>query len=298
MESSPIMTTASKVTTSNWNNKDGKVTTLDDNSNWEIVFGPFLGEANGNISYLPSIREINSLNKKQFNINTGYGLWIPFTSFELNKSKMVSKTIQLFDGEISYPVGMEYTNELRLTIADDQYKSWRRYFEMCANCAIYNSTLHKRDYYKELEVDGSFRINLAEDKYKAEEKGLSTKIDKSFICPAPYKNITFRCMIYCMTPQKETIDKYDLLLVMKDFSEDRSGDIEPGGSDLTVSFSIVGEHPGGKGMSFIGNAMYDINKSMINIQAEAEKAADKAALALSIVQAGIDGTTNGALDML
>ena len=46
-----------------------------------------------------------------------------------------------------------------------------------------------------------------------------------------------------MTPQLSTITKYDLLLVLKDFSEERSGEIDPSGSDLTVSFSIVGENP-------------------------------------------------------
>lgn len=46
-----------------------------------------------------------------------------------------------------------------------------------------------------------------------------------------------------MTPQKSTVSKYDLLVVIKDFTEERSGEIEGGGTDLTVSFSIVGENP-------------------------------------------------------
>jgi hypothetical protein len=46
-----------------------------------------------------------------------------------------------------------------------------------------------------------------------------------------------------MTPQYSTIQKFDLLLVMKDFSEEYTGDIGDGAGDLTVSFSIVGENP-------------------------------------------------------
>lgn len=300
IESSPIMTSASKVTTTTFNNAVGKVTTLDDNSNWEIVFLPYIGESNGKCSYLPSIREINSLNKKQFGLTTSYGLWIPFISFELNKSKMISKTLQLFDGEISYPVGMEYTNELRLTIADDQYKSWRRYFEMCANCAVYNSTLHDEGYYTTEFTEGEY-ITL-EDKLKSTDE-LKTEIDKTFICPAPYKNITFRCLIYCMTPQKETIDKYDLLLVMKDFSEDRSGDIEPGGSDLTISFSIVGEHPSevdnsGKYQSSWWSSNYYKNKNQRIDQRNLEKALEKKAMGMSILQTGASAAISEALDML
>ena len=58
-----------------------------------------------------------------------------------------------------------------------------------------------------------------------------------------YKNLAFRCIVYVMTPQKSTIRKFDLLLVLKDFSEEYSGDIDSGGTDLTVTFSIVGENP-------------------------------------------------------
>ena len=292
IETSPVMASASKVTTTSFNNKNGKVTTLDDNSNWEIVFGPYIGESNGRVSYLPSIGEIDALNAQQFNLITSYGWWIPITSFELSKSKMVSKTLQLYNGEISYPVGMEYTNELRLTIADDQYKSWRRYFEMCSDCAIYNSTLHDSSYYGSIDDNGNFDLTMG-----GPNASRQTKIDKTFICPAPYKNITFRCLIYCMTPQKETINKYDLLVIMKDFSEERTGDIEAGGSDLTVSFSIVGEHPGNKGTK--NDKVWFTENKMGKLKNDAlEKIQDKAALAISIAQAGLMGATDGALDMI
>ena len=296
IESSPVMSSASKVTTNSFNAKNGKVTTLDDNSNWEILLFPLVDSVlNGGKSYLPSVREINAINSKQFGLLTAYDLWIPITSFELSKSKMVSKTLQLYNGEISYPVGMEYTNELRLTIADDQYKSWRRYFEMCADCAIYNSTLHNKEYYKEMNAFGQVKLEDVEKNYKGDN--IETKIDKTFICPAPYKNITFRCLIYCMTPQKETINKYDLLVVMKDFSEERTGDIEAGGSDLTVSFSIVGEHSGVGGTNTNGKYFTDNKKDKLKNDA-LEKIQDKAALAISIAQAGLMGATDGALDMI
>jgi hypothetical protein len=46
-----------------------------------------------------------------------------------------------------------------------------------------------------------------------------------------------------MTPQYSTINKYNLLLVMKDFAEERTGETDAGGGDLSVTFSIVGENP-------------------------------------------------------
>jgi len=39
------------------------------------------------------------------------------------------------------------------------------------------------------------------------------------------------------------LKKYRLLCVLKDFSEDYVGEIDAGGTDLTVTFSIVGENP-------------------------------------------------------
>jgi hypothetical protein len=70
-----------------------------------------------------------------------------------------------------------------------------------------------------------------------------TAIDKKYQCVAPYKNITFRCTIYSLTPQLSTVSKYDLLVVIKDFVEERSGEIDGDPGDLTVAFSIVGENP-------------------------------------------------------
>ena len=69
-------------------------------------------------------------------------------------------------------------------------------------------------------------------------------IDKNYHLVAPYKNITFRCRILVMTPQLSTINMYDLLLTLRDMSEERSGEIDSSGTDLNIGFSIVGENPG------------------------------------------------------
>ena len=224
LKSSPFITTPDKFTSTGYSNYN--IQTLDTNAFWEIALEPYAGPENGDLNYLPGIHEINIRNIVMHGVNTAYSKWIPFTSFDLQKSKMTSKTLSLYDGEISYPVSMEFTNELRITIADDQYKSWRRYFEECAKAAIYNSEGHTSDYYI-----------LPPDEYSL------TAIDTNNVCIAMYKNICFRCRIYVMTPQYSTIQKFDLLLVMKDFSEEYTGDIGDGAGDLTVSFSIVGENP-------------------------------------------------------
>lgn len=207
LKSSPFITTPDKFTSTGYSNYN--IQTLDTNAFWEIALEPYAGPENGDLNYLPGIHEINIRNIVMHGVNTAYNKWIPFTSFDLQKSKMTSKTLSLYDGEISYPVSMEFTNELRITIADDQYKSWRRYFEECAKAAIYNSEGHTSDYYI-----------LPPDEYSL------TAIDTNNVCIAMYKNICFRCRIYVMTPQYSTIQKFDLLLVMKDFSEEYTGILE------------------------------------------------------------------------
>ena len=271
LRASPYITTAGNVTSGEYNPL--KVQTLDTNQFWEIVFTPFVGTENGNVSYLPPITEINTWNEVYHGVKTGYSTWIPITGFELSKAKLTSKTLPLFDGEISYPISMEFTNEFRLTIADDQFKSWRTYFERCMDASIYNSELHKpgdyKDDYEEIEFSNLSDYEYEENgllgnvvsaakavasKFKKKasslsgglgggKKGKLTAIDKKYQCVAPYKNITFRCTIYSMTPQFSTVSKYDLLLVMKDFVEERSGEIDGEPGDLTVMFSIVGENP-------------------------------------------------------
>lgn len=237
---SPYITTPWKLI------KPGNNATLDNNAYWELIIQPYLEvNENGGYSFLPSIKEINFENMVQHGHNTLYSKWIPISNFELQKSKLVSKSLGLFDGEISYPVSVEYTNELRITVVDDQYKSWRRYFQRCADVSIFFSEAHKEDYYKEKE-----------------SVILPTAIDKSKICAAYYKNIAFNIKIYCMTPQYSTIRKFDLLCVMKDFGDEWMGEIEGGGQDLSISFSVVGENP--------PTNMLDIEKTALQKQQEKE----------------------------
>ena len=55
------------------------------------------------------------------------------------------------------------------------------------------------------------------------------------------RRITFLISVYVMTPQYFTARAFYLLCVLKDFSEDYTGEVDSGGADLNVSFSIVGE---------------------------------------------------------
>jgi len=222
LEKSPYITTAGKV------NK-GISRTLDSNMYWEVLMEPWVNDGsivyeaiNGGYSFLPSPREINTINLVEHGAKTEYNKWIPLSGFELQKSKLTTKSLGLFDGEINYPVTSEYTNEFRMTIVDDQWKSWKHYFQKCADVAVYNSEAHTGDYY--------FEINP-----------IPTAVDKETVCAAFYKNITFLISVYIMTPQFFTARAFYLLCVLKDFSEDYTGEVDSGGSDLNVSFSIVGE---------------------------------------------------------
>ena len=273
LKTSPYLTTASNITST----ENGyKVMTLDSNAHWEVILEPYAGALNGGYTFLPLIEEIEIRNNRLHNVSTGYSRWIPISSFELQKEKMTTKSLGLFDGEITYPISIEFTNEFRLTIVDDQYKSWRTYFERCMKAAIYSSTPNilksndatyaitkKRDtvttttYSFDIKTGEELMITedseeIVNDSYKKRVMSVipeewikrdMIKIDKNYQLVAPYKNLSFRCRILVMTPQLSTITKYDLLLVLKDVSEERSGEIDPSGSDLTVSFSIVGENP-------------------------------------------------------
>ena len=217
LKTSPYMTTAEKVTSTG--NGIFNTTSLDSNTHWEVVFEPYIGSLNGNYTFLPGIEEINVRNKELHGVNTKYSRWIPFTAFDLQKEKLVTKSLGLYDGEMSYPTSMEFTNELRMTLVDDQFKSWKTYFERCAYASVYSSTP---------------RETFSND---------PVIIDRKYNLVAPYKNISFRCRIYIMTPQKSTITKFDLLLILKDYTIDYTGDIDSAAPDLNLTFSIVGENP-------------------------------------------------------
>ena len=243
---SPLITEPSKFLLLNDPNSNRHITTtLDTNNYWEVVIEPYLGLDNGYCSYLPCVDEINIMNSYTHGVKTFYTRWIPVVSFDLSRSRTTTKSIGLFGGEFTIPGGIEYSNELRITILDDVFKSWRRYFEKCADVGVYNSRIHDREFYGYYDEGNSVKLSL--DNWSIyrditkEDLEKVTMVDKNAFALAPYKNVTFRIRIYIMTPQYSTINKYDLLATLKEVSVERAGEIDPGSQDLEISFSIVGE---------------------------------------------------------
>lgn len=302
LNASSNITTASNITTDSLGNY--KVMTLDSNNYWEITLEPYVGQLNGNYTFLPPISEAYSMTRELHGYNYVYTNWLPIISFDLQKSKLVNKTLGLSDGEISYPTSIEYTNELRLTIVDDQYKTWRNYFELCMQSAVYSCNPKQFDpeekklitpdhLKKQAELYGTSpeilatKVNYYVDGYTYIPEGINkTIIDKYYQLISPYKNITFLCKIYVMTPQKSTINKYELLLTLKDFSEERSGEIDGSGADISLSFSIVGENPPRE--TKIKNTVGELIKTRTQNKDEATKA-EKKRKSGNLV-AGIGGT--------
>ena len=219
----PHITTPGKFSSTTLNGY--KSQTLSSNSYWEVILEPFVhSHMNGGFSYLPSIREINVRNLKDHGIYTGYNEWLPITSFELERAKLTTKSLGLYEGEIVYPVGCEFLNELTITMINDSLKSWSGFWRTVMDVSTHNSEPHKADFYKE-------------------DSPTPTAIDYSAPMIALYKNITWRCKIYILSPQFSTIKKFDLLVVLKDYTESYSGDIDSPGNDVQLRFSIVGENP-------------------------------------------------------
>lgn len=205
--------------------KKSKVQTLSSNSFWEIKLEPFVhNNMNGGFSYLPSIREINVMNLKNHGIYTGYNEWLPITGFELERTKLSTKTLGIYDGEIVYPIGCEFLNELSITMINDSLKSWSTYWRRVMEVSTHSSEPHNAEFY--------------EDPYP-----LPTVIDHTAPLIALYKNITWRCQIYILSPQYSTLRKFDLLVVLKDYTESYAGEIDSPGGDIQLRFSVVGENP-------------------------------------------------------
>jgi hypothetical protein len=128
--------------------------------------------------------------------------------------------------------------------------------------AVYNSEPHGEYYYRHEYYEGNPLSNNGKsfvDYIQNSTDYISsrvTAVDKSIITVAFYKNITFRIRIYIMTPQYSTIRRFDLLCVLKDFTEEYSGDVDSGGVDLNVTFSIVGENPNGADQDNIRDDYY------------------------------------------
>ena len=257
LKDSPYITTPNKFGTIHEGSYGTQ--TLDSNSYWEVIIEPLCDDyLNGGYSYLPCFNEINVINMAAHGVRTAYNKWVPISNFELQKSKLTTKSIGLYDGEFSFPVSAELTNEIRFTVVDDQYKSWRNYFQKCMDVAVYNSESHKKGYYDSggitsVNIPGPFGISIPTELPNVNPENAVTVVDKSIITVAFYKNITFRIRIYIMTPQYSTIRRFDLLCVLKDFAEEYSGDVDGGGVDLNVTFSIVGENPNGADQDRIGD---------------------------------------------
>ena len=237
LEWSPYMTTSSKVTSSD-NNPN--TLTLDSNHVWEIKFEPYTGPLNGFVSWLPSIDEINLQNLIDHGYNTAWSKWIPISSFELQSSRLTQNTLALYDGEISYPTSMELTNELRLSFVDDSFKSWKQYFKKCSEVSAYLSRVNSKEHYDEKYVRSGKGIP---ERDNFNNEGYITPVVIGAVHPAMYKNLAFRCQIYVMTPQFSTIQKLDLLIVLKNYQIEYQGESDSSPTDLTVEFSIVGENP-------------------------------------------------------
>ena len=248
LESSDYITTSRKIYGIKGENISSNVMTLDSNHIWEIKFEPYCGIENGERSFLPSIQQINFENYKNFGINTNWNKWTPFTSFELNSKKMTQKSIGLYNGEISIPQNLEFTNELRLVICDDQYKSWKRYFEEVMYASTFLSSSHDYEYYNKKYLDDI-------KDFKEEDV---IRYNKGVVRPAPYKNLAFRCTIYTMNPQYQMINVSDLLVVLKDLTEEWQGEIDASPTELALMFSIVGENPRGLSISTVMNGINDI----------------------------------------
>lgn len=218
----PYITTPNKF----GSNKNGfRSQTLSSNSFWEIKLEPFVHKnMNGGFSYLPSIREINVINLRNHGIYTGYNEWLPITSFELERAKLATKTLGIFEGEIVYPIGCEFLNELSITMINDSLKSWSSYWRRVMEVSTHNSEPHPASFY--------------EDPFP-----IPTSIDHTAPIVALYKNITWRCQIYILSPQYSTLKKFDLLVVLKDFTESYTGEIDSPGNDVQLRFSVVGENP-------------------------------------------------------
>lgn len=242
------LTTSKKVT-------DLKMS-LDSNHVWEIILEPYIGADNGNMTFLPDFSEIRYRNQMQFGSLernkteapiTNYGNWLPINSFELQYRRSNQKGLALFDGDIYFPTSMEFTNELRLTFVDDQYKSFRWYFNRCAEAAVYKVIKADRGSDKilmdETYQDGNITRyrSLSEGVFDKSDRSLITIIDKTRYETAMYKNITFKCTIYVMKGDYATVEKFILLLVMRDHQIEYSGDSDANGNELSVNFTIVGE---------------------------------------------------------
>ena len=247
MRSSRYITTPEKFTSTK---NSTNYMTLDSNHIWEIIIKPYVGQLNGRRTWLPSFFEMDKSNKKAFNFLTNYSKgWLPVTGFELQDKKLTSKELPLFDGSLSFPMGLEFTNELRVTFADDSLKTLKRYFDLCAKVSAYMSNIHKeseKGYKKPVDKPGSESISNP------------TVYLEGKVHPGLYKNLSFLITIFILTPQYGTIKKCNLLCVLKDYTIENQGEMDSSPTELSVTFSIVGENPG-DGIDFVQEKEFNMS---------------------------------------
>ena len=243
----------SEKTTAHARTEDGVMNgmTLSSNHVWEITIEPYISRFNGYRTWLPFFQEINRHNYDTHRVRTIYDKWLPITSFELQDKRLINKTLGLYAGEISYPIAMEYSNELRITIADDSFKSFRYYFDKVAEISTYESLVNTINDKSNADSDAVYAKNrnfndfcfrkVHPNSSSITYKSTFETVDKRKLAVGMYKNLCFRIGIYILTPQYSTIKKYDLLCVMKDYSIEYSGEVDSSPSDVTVTFSVVGE---------------------------------------------------------
>ena len=208
--------------------------TLDSNHVWEIILRPYMGALNGSRTWLPSFYEIDQQNKNAFGVSTHFARgWLPITGFDFKEKRLTSKDLQLYNGSFSYPIGMEFTNELQIVFADDSLKSLRRYFDLCAKVSAYMSNIHTSTE-KQYDPGQSEKTSILKN---------PTVYLEGKIHPGSYKNLSFLITLYVFTPQYGTIKKCNLLAILKDYTIENQGESDASPVELSVMFSVVGENP-------------------------------------------------------
>ena len=93
---------------------------------------------------------------------------------------------------------MEYSNELRLTIADDSFKSFRYYFDKVAEISTYESLINTKSDQGNATIDANFAKNRKFDSFIFNKKGYTSTFDtvnKNKFAVGMYKNLCFNICI-------------------------------------------------------------------------------------------------------
>ena len=93
-----------------------------------------------------------------------------------------------------------------------------------------------------IHTEGEPGYLLPEDDLSVDVYNPTVYIDGK-VHPGLYKNLSFIVTIFILTPQYGTIKQCNLLCVIKDYSLDNQGETDSSPTELTVTFSIVGENP-------------------------------------------------------